>query len=44
MLLVGVIGELVVRLRRRWPPDSRAAADTAVIIGCLAVIWWTWWR
>ena len=43
-LLVGAAGELVVRLRHRWPPDQRAAADVAVIVGCLAVTWWTWWR
>ena len=44
LLRVGGIGELVVRLRHRWPPGSRAAADVAVIVGCVAVIWWAWWR
>ena len=43
-LLVGAIGELVVLLRRRWPPGARAAADLAVIVGCLTVTWWAWWR
>ena len=43
-LLVGAVGELVVRLGRRWPPGARVAADLAVIVGCLTVIWWVWWR
>lgn len=43
-LVVGAIGELVVRLRHRWPPGPRAAADLAVIVGCVAVIGWVWWR
>ena len=43
-LLVGAVGELVVRLGHRWPPGARAAADLAVIVGCLAVVGWVWWR
>jgi len=43
-LLVGATGELVVRLRHRWPDGPRAAADLAVIVGCVAVIGWVWWR
>lgn len=41
-LLVGVIGELVVRLRRRWSTGFRCLADAAVIAAALAVIWFSW--
>ena len=43
-LLVGAAGEVVVRLRGRWPTGPRVGADLAVIVGCLAVVWWVWWR
>lgn len=42
-LLVGVSGELVVHLRRRWPPTVRGGVDLAVIVAALVVIGWAWW-
>ena len=41
-LAVGVLGELVVRLRPRWPTKARVLADLAVVAAALAVIWWGW--
>jgi hypothetical protein len=42
-LLVGLAGEAVVRMRRRWAGPLRLGADLAVIVGALAVIAWAWW-
>ena len=42
-LAVGVAGEVVVRLRRNWSAPARVAADAAVILGSVGVIWWGWW-
>ncbi|MGS0684172.1 hypothetical protein ACVBEQ_03255 [Nakamurella sp. GG22] len=42
-LVVGGAGEVVVRLRDRWPVGVRAGADAAVIVAVLAVLWWHWW-
>lgn len=40
---VGVVGELVVRFRRRWPTTLRVGADVAVVLAAIAVIGWSWW-
>lgn len=42
-LAVGVAGEVVLALRRRWSPSVRVAADGAVVVAALAVLWWGWW-
>lgn len=42
-LLVGVGGELVVRLRGRLGSGARATADAAAIVAAVAVIAWAWW-
>jgi hypothetical protein len=39
---VGVVGELVVRLRRGWPTPARVGADAAVTVAALVLIWWAW--
>ena len=41
-LAVGVVGETVVLLRRRWPMTVRGFADGAVVVAALLVIWWAW--
>ncbi|MEP6560168.1 MAG: hypothetical protein ABJD68_03720 [Nakamurella sp.] len=41
-LLVGGLGELVVRRRSGWPITARGLADLAVVAAALAVIWWAW--
>lgn len=41
-LLVGVAGEAVVSLRRRWSTVIRVSADLAVVLAALLVIWWAW--
>ena len=42
-LLVGVGGEVVVRLRGRLGRGPRIAADLAVIVAAVTVIVWAWW-
>lgn len=42
-LAVGAAGEVVVRRRGNWPAPVRVAADAAVILGSVGVIWWGWW-
>jgi hypothetical protein len=39
---VGVVGELVVRLRGGWPMATRIGADAAVTVAVLVLIWWAW--
>ena len=41
-LAVGVAGETVVLLRRRWSTVIRVLADSAVVVAALLVIWWAW--
>lgn len=41
-LAVGVVGEVVVRLRDRWPPMVRVPAELAVLVAALAVLGWVW--
>ena len=42
-LVVGVGGELVVRLRARLFPAARATADTVVVVAGVVVVARTWW-
>lgn len=42
-LLVGLIGEIVVRARHRWPGPIRVAADLAVVGAAVVVVAWAWW-
>jgi hypothetical protein len=42
-LLVGGLGEVVVRFRSRWPVPVGVGADLSVIVAALALIWWSWW-
>lgn len=42
-LAVGLIGEAVVCLRRRWTAPVRSAADAGVVVVALAVLGWAWW-
>lgn len=41
-LMVGLCGELVVLLRRRWTMAVRVLADVMVVVAGLAVLWWGW--
>lgn len=42
-LSVGVVGELVVRLRGRLPRALRVTADGAVVFSAGFVVAWAWW-
>lgn len=41
-LAIGVVGELVVRLRPGRPPVVRMLADAVVVLTSLAVLGWAW--
>ncbi len=43
-LLVGGGGELARRLRPRFGHRVRPAVAAAVVVLCLAALWWGWWR
>jgi hypothetical protein len=42
-LVVGVGGELAIRLRRRWPPAGRVVVDCVIIAAAVIVLARTWW-
>jgi hypothetical protein len=43
-LVVGVVGEVLRALRRRWATSVRAVAAIVVIVAVVALLWFTWWR
>jgi hypothetical protein len=42
-LSVGIIGEIVVRVRGRWPAVVRAIVDCVIIAAAVTVLAVTWW-
>jgi hypothetical protein len=42
-LVVGVAGEVLVRVRGRLPAAVRVGADFGVVIAALVTIGWAWW-